>query len=122
MAQRKDEPRWVTGEIRRLLRSEPHLAAHPERIGLVVPNTTEATRYRLACDRADIPCSAQAEVIPLAGSRVSRLAQAALGALDQKFSHEEIFTLLGSRLFTFSLEGAFRLHQLRKLGLGAASA
>ena len=122
VAQRKDEPRWVTGEIRRLLRSEPHLAAHPERIGLVVPNTTEATRYRLACDRADIPCSAQAEVIPLAGSRVSRLAQAALGALDQKFSHEEIFTLLGSRLFTFSLEGAFRLHQLRKLGLGVRRA
>ena len=118
VAQRRDESLWVTGEIRKLLHENEHLCKNPHLIAIVVPNSAEATRYRLACQRAGIPCSAQAETIPLAKSRIARLIQVALAAQDGTFSHEELHTLLGSSLFARNLDLPWLLPQLRRLGLG----
>ena len=122
VAQRRDEPAWVTAEIRALLRADPHLRENPHRLAIVVPNSAEATRFRMACQRAGIACSTQAETIPLESSRLARLVRAALAARDGLFSHEQLHTLLGSSQFSRKLEKKWLLPQLRRLGLGVRKA
>jgi len=122
VAQRRDEPAWVTAEIRSILRSDAHLRENPHRMAIVVPDNAEATRFRIACQRAGIACSAQAETIPLESSRLARLVRVALAARDGLFSHEQLHTLLGSSQFSRKLEKKWLLPQLRRLGLGVRKA
>ena len=122
VAQRRDEPSWVTAEIRSLLRDDHHLRENPHRIAIVVPDSSEATRFRMACQRAGIACSPQAETMTLESSRLARLVRVALAARDGLFSHEQLHTLLGSSQFNRKLEKKWLLPQLRRLGLGVRKA